>query len=191
MINKVWFFLIGIGVIFAIFTGRIEIVSQGIVNSTSSAVELIIKLCGMMCLWCGVMKIAYKSGLTEKLARVLRPILNLIFKGEGKSKVAMEAIIMNLTANIMGLSNAATPAGIKALEEMQRLNPHKDRATDDMAIFLVLNTACIQLVPTTVISIRAACNSSNPAMMILPAIISTVTAAICGVLFCKLLQKYF
>lgn len=191
MINKVWFFLIGIGVVFAMLTGRIEAVSQSIVASTGNTVELIIKLCGMMCLWCGVMKIATESGLTEKLAKVLRPILGRIFKREGKSHAAMESVIMNLTANMMGLSNAATPAGIKALEEMQKLNPDKDTATDDMAVFLVLNTACIQLVPTTVISIRAACNSTNPGMILLPAIISTTTAAICGVIFCKILQRYF
>ena len=98
---------------------------------------------------------------------------------------------MNLTANMMGLSNAATPFGIKAMEEMQKNNKNKDTASNDMALFLVLNAACIQFLPTTVISIRAAYNSQNPAIIILPAIIATGTAAFLGVVYCKILQRYF
>ncbi len=98
---------------------------------------------------------------------------------------------MNLTANMMGLSNAATPFGIRAMEEMDRLNPNKGTTTNDMSLFLVLNAACIQIVPTTIISIRAACNSMNPGVIIVPAIISTTVAAIVGVCSCKLLERYF
>ena len=98
---------------------------------------------------------------------------------------------MNLTANMMGLSNAATPFGIKAMEEMDRLNKNKGTASNDMALFLVLNAACIQIVPSTIISIRAACNSGNPGIIILPAIFSTATAALVGIICCKILQRYF
>ena len=98
---------------------------------------------------------------------------------------------MNLTANMMGLSNAATPFGIKAMEEMDRLNNNKGTASNDMALFLVLNAACIQIVPSTIISIRAACNSGNPGIIILPAIVSTTTAALVGIICCKILQRYF
>lgn len=191
MINYIWFFILAIGIIFGLITGRADIISKAIVKSTGSTVELILGLAGLMCLWCGVMKIAERSGLMDKLAFLLKPILKLIFRGAAKDDKAMGAIVMNLTANMMGLSNAATPFGVKAMEEMDRLNKNKETASDDMALFLVLNAACIQLVPSTVLSIRAACNSQNPASMLIPAIIATGTAAIVGVVACKILQKYF
>jgi len=191
MINIIWSLILSLGIIIGIVTGKGEIVSKALVLSTTSAVELVMGLVGMMCLWCGVMKIAEKSGLTDKLAKVLRPILNIIFKGAGRNQKAMSSITMNLTANMMGLSNAATPFGIKAMEEMQKMNIEKDTASNDMALFLVLNAACIQFLPTTVISIRAAYNSQNPAIIIIPAIITTGVASVLGVVYCKILQKYF
>lgn len=191
MINYIWFFIVAIGAVFGIITGRGDAVSRGIVKSANSSVELVIGLVGLMCLWCGIMKIAERSGLTDKLANILKPFLRIIFKGAAKDEKAMGAIVMNLTANMMGLSNAATPFGIKAMEEMQRLNPDKETASNDMALFLVLNAACIQLVPATVLSIRAAVNSQNPAIIIFPAIIATGTAALVGVIACKVLQKFF
>jgi spore maturation protein A len=191
MINVIWFVIIVCGIGFGIITGRGEIVSKAVVTSAGSTVDFIIKLAGIMCIWCGVMKIAEKSGLTEKLAKLLRPILRLIFKEAAKDEKAMGAIVMNLTANMMGLSNAATPFGIKAMEEMDRLNPEKGTSSNDMSLFLVLNAACIQLVPTTVISVRAASGSQNPGEIIIPAIIATAVAAVMGVVFCKILQRYF
>lgn len=191
MINIIWFLILLMGIIIGIVTGKGEILSKAIVSSTASSVELVMGLVGMMCLWCGIMKIAEKSGLTDKLANVLRPVLKIIFKETGRNQKAMSSITMNLTANMMGLSNAATPFGIKAMEEMQKNNSEKDTASNDMALFLVLNAACIQFLPTTVISIRAAYNSQNPAIIILPAIIATGTAAVLGVVYCKILQRYF
>ncbi len=191
MINIIWFLILSLGIVIGIITGKGEIVSRAVVSSTTGAVELVMGLVGMMCLWCGIMKIAEKSGLTDKLAKLLRPILKIIFKQAGKNQKAMSSITMNLTANMMGLSNAATPFGIKAMEEMQKINNEKDTASNDMALFLVLNAACIQFLPTTVISIRAAYNSQNPAIIIIPAIIATGTAAALGIVYCKILQKYF
>ena len=191
MINIIWFFILGFGIILGIFTGRGAEISKVIITSTDSTVKLVIGLTGVMCLWCGVMKIAEKSGLTDKLATVLKPILKLIFKDAARDEKAMGAIVMNLTANMMGLSNAATPFGIKAMEELKKLNKKDGEASDDMALFLVLNAACIQLVPTTIISMRAVVGSSNPAATIIPGIITTGTAAILGVVLCKILQRYF
>ncbi|MBU3145923.1 nucleoside recognition domain-containing protein [Clostridium sp. CF012] len=191
MINIIWFLILSLGIVIGIITGKGEVLSKAVVLGAGGAVELVMGLVGMMCLWCGIMKIAEKSGLTDKLASVLKPILKIIFKEAGKNQKAMSSITMNLTANMMGLSNAATPFGIKAMEEMQRTNNAKDTASNDMALFLVLNAACIQFLPTTVISIRAAYNSRNPAIIILPAIIATGTAAILGVVYCKILQRYF
>ena len=191
MINYIWFILIFLGILVAIFTGNGAEISTTIVESADSTVKFIIGLVGIMCFWCGVMKIAEKSGLTQKLARLMKPLLKFLFKDAGKDEKALGAIVMNLTANMMGLSNAATPFGIKAMEEMDRLNPNKGRASNDMALFLAMNAACIQLVPSTIISIRAAAGSSNPGAIILPAILSTASAAIVGVICCKILQRYF
>ena len=191
MIKYIWFVMIFLGLIVGIFTGNGEGISNAIIGSIDSTVSFIIGLVGLMCFWCGVMKVAEKSGFTEKLAKLMKPILKLIFKESAKDEKALGAIVMNITANMMGLGNAATPFGIKAMEEMDRLNNEKGRASNDMALFLVLNAACIQLVPSTVLSIRAAAGSTNPGVIILPAIISTGTAAIVGVICCKILQRYF
>jgi spore maturation protein A len=191
MINYIWFFIIIVGIVFGTITGRGEIVSQAIVNSTGSTVELITQLLGLMCLWCGVMRIAEKSGLTYKLSKLLKPILKILFKESSKNPSVMEPMIMNLTSNMMGLSNAATPYGIKTMEAMEKANTNKGTATNDMARFLVLNAACIQFVPTSVISIRAACGSHNPGIIIIPAIITTGIAATMGMIYCWILERYF
>ena len=191
MINYIWFFILGFGIIFGVLTGRGDAVSKGIILSSQSTVVLVINLVGIMCLWCGIMKIAEKSGLMDKIARLLKPILKLIFKEAARDEKALGAIVMNLTANMMGLSNAATPFGIKAMEEMDRLNKNKGTASNDMALFLVLNAACIQFVPTTIIAVRVACKSENPGIIILPAILATGTAALVGIICTKILQKYF
>ncbi|MCY6370148.1 nucleoside recognition domain-containing protein [Clostridium ganghwense] len=191
MINIIWFFLLIFGIIFGLVTGKGDIISKSIIDSTEASVELLIGLIGMMCLWSGIMKIAQRSGVTEKLAKVLKPILNLLFKDVSKNENAMGSILLNLTSNMLGLSNAATPFGIKAMEELEKVNPKKDTATNDMALFLVINAACIQLLPTSVISMRAACGSKNPGIIIIPAIIATGTAAIMGIIYCKILERFF
>jgi len=191
MINYIWFFLIFCGILVGLLSGNGETISKAIINASGNTVTFIIELTGIMCFWCGVMKVAENSGLTEKISKLLKPVLKLIFKEAAKDEKALGAIVMNLTANMMGLSNAATPFGIKAMEEMDRLNRDKETASNDMALFLVLNATCIQLIPSTIISIRAACNSANPGIIILPTLVSTATAAIVGVLCCKILQRYF
>ncbi|AIY83205.1 MULTISPECIES: nucleoside recognition domain-containing protein [Clostridium] len=191
MINYIWFAMIFFGIIFALFTGNADKITEAIVGGSNNTVNFVIELTGIMCFWCGVMKVAEKSGLTKILAKMLRPVLKVLFKDAAKDEKALGAIVMNLTANMMGLSNAATPFGIKAMEEMDRINKKSSIASNDMALFLVMNAACIQLVPTTIISIRAAAGSQNPGIIIIPAIISTGVALIVGIVCCKILQKYF
>lgn len=191
MINYIWFGIVVLGVIVGVLTGRGAEISLGIVESAEGTTKFIISLVGIMCFWCGVMKIAEKSGLTTKLASILKPVLKKLFKEAGKSDEALGAIVMNLTANMFGLANAATPFGLKAMQELDKLNTNKGRATNDMALFLVMNAACIQFLPSTVISIRAAAGSQNPAVIILPAIIATTVAATVGIIICKILQRYF
>ena len=191
MINYIWFIMIFLGLLMSVLSGNGEAMSNDIISSIESTVTFVVGLTGLMCFWCGVMKVAQNSGFTEKLAKLMKPILKIIFKDAAKDEKVLGAIVMNITANMMGLGNAATPFGVKAMEEMQRLNKDKEKASNDMCLFLVLNAACIQLVPSTVLSIRAAAGSTNPGAIILPAIISTGTAAIVGVICCKILQRYF
>ena len=191
MINYIWFIMIFFGLIVGIFTGNGEGMSNAIISSINSTVTFIIGLVGLMCFWCGVMKVAQNSGFTEKLAKLMKPILKIIFKDAAKDEKVLGAIVMNITANMMGLGNAATPFGIKAMEEMDRLNTKKGVASNDMALFLVLNAACIQLVPSTVLSIRAAAGSTNPGAIILPAIISTGTAALLGLFAVRFYKGIF
>ncbi|MDT8717253.1 spore maturation protein [Clostridium sp. 19966] len=191
MINYLWFFILFVGVIFGIFTGRGEELSQAIVKAANTPVEILLGMVGILCMWCGVMKIAERSGLTNKLANLMKPVLKKIYKGAGRDEKALGAIVMNLTANMMGLSNAATPFGIKAMEEMQRINKDKDVASDDMALFLVMNACCVQIIPTTIISLRAAAGSAMPAVIIVPAFAATFISAVIGVICCKILEKHF
>lgn len=191
MINYIWFIMVSLGILIGIISGNGEGISNAIIKGADSSVSIIIGLVGVMCFWCGVMKVAEKSGFTNKLANLLKPILKIIFKDAAKDEKALGAIVMNITANMMGLGNAATPFGIKAMQEMDRLNKEKGVASNDMSLFLVLNAACIQLVPSTVISIRAACESKNPGIILVPAILASTFAAIAGVTFCKILQRYF
>lgn len=191
MINIIWFFILAFGILFGIICGRGGDISKSIVASSDATVKLMINLVGIMCLWCGIMKIAERSGLTYKIAKLMRPILKLLFKEASKDENAMGAIVMNITANMMGLSNAATPFGVKAMKELSRLNDKKDEASDDMVLFIVLNATCIQFLPTTVMSIRAAMGSKNPAETIIPAVITTTIASIVGVVCCKIMDRYF
>lgn len=135
MINIIWFFILAFGIGFGILSGRGEAVSKSIIASSDASVKLMISLLGIMCLWCGVMKIAEKSGLMNKIASLMRPILKVLFKDASKDERAIGPIVMNLTANMMGLSNAATPFGIKAMDQLSNLNKKKEEASDDMALF--------------------------------------------------------
>lgn len=191
MINYIFFGLVFFGILFGVISGNGENISKAIIESSGGTVSFIIELCGIMCFWCGVMKVAEKSGFTEKLSKVLMPVLKIIFKDAAHDKKALGCIVMNLTANMLGLANAATPFGIKAMKELQRLNNNKDTASNDMILFLILNATCVQLVPSTIISIRAACNSQNPGIIILPAIITSFVSTIVGIMCCKLMQRYF
>jgi len=191
IINKIWFSLIVLGILCTFLTGTTQITIDAITISAKSTIELIIALAGFLCFWNGMLNIAEKSGLTKSIAKLLKPILMFLFKKEGREEKALGAIVMNLTSNMFGISNAATPFGIKAMEEMQKHNPIKDRATNDMVLFLVMNAACIQIIPTTIISIRSAAASTNPTFIILPAILSTSIAALVGIGSCKILERYF
>jgi len=188
MLNYVWMGMLVIGFFVGILNGRVEEVTKAAINSAGKAVELGIGLLGIMCLWTGLMNIAEKSGMMQYISRALKPVLKFLFPDIPEKHPAMGAIVMNLAANFLGLGNAATPLGLKAMSELQKLNRHKDTATDSMCMFLVLNTAAIQLIPATVIAIRTKFNSQNPEEIIGTVWIASICATIAGIIAAKVLS---
>ncbi|MDF2530766.1 MAG: spmA [Clostridia bacterium] len=189
MINKIWFYMIAMAVAFAATSGKLGMLSDEIFRSLKTSVELAIGLIGGMVLWCGVLKVAEKSGLVDKLSLLIRPVLRLIFNELPAKGNAMGAMVMNMTSNMLGLGNAATPMGLKAMDELQRLNSKKDVATNAMCLFLVINAAPPQFIPATVLSLRSSLGSTNPGIIILPALITSMFALATGIVACKLLEK--
>lgn len=189
MINKIWFFMIAAAVAFAATSGKLGLLSDEIFHSLKTSVELALGLVGGMVLWCGVLKVAEKSGLVDKLSLLIRPVLRLIFNELPSKGNAMGAMVMNMTSNMLGLGNAATPMGLKAMDELQRLNTKKDTATNAMCLFLVINAAPPQLIPATVLSLRSSLGSANPGLVIVPALITSMFALTTGIIVCKLLEK--
>ena len=189
MLNIIWPFFIIISYIFAIITGNTEKVNNAVFSYTETAVKLTITLLGTMCLWNGLMEIAANTKLINTINKILNPIINFLFPESRDDKKIHEEISMNITANMLGLGNAATPLGLKAMKSMQEKNKNKDRLTDDMATFIILNTASIQIIPTTVISIRMSLGSLQPTKIIFAVWFSTICAAIVGIAVTKLCIK--
>lgn len=190
MLNIVWPFFIIISFSFAILSGNLENLNSSIFEGANDAVTLSINLLGSLCLWSGIMQIASDSSLVKKLSKLLSPILNFLFPSLITNNKIKKEISMNIIANILGLGNAATPLGLKAMESMQKENPKKDTLSNPMMMFIVINTASIQLIPTTVIAIRNSLNSQNPTSIIFPTWIATILAAISGIFVTKLLIKF-
>ena len=169
--------------------GDVRAVGQGALDGAQQAVTLAIGLVGVLSLWLGLLKIAERAGLIEKLARAARPIFRPLFSEVPDGHPAISAMLLNIAANALGLGNAATPLGIKAMEELEKLNPEKGRATNEQALFLAINTASIQIVPTTVIALRASAHSSDPAVILVPTLLATACALIVAVVAAKLLER--
>ncbi len=191
MLNAIWPAFIVISFIFALISGNIEQASNGIFDSAASAVELTLTFFGTICLWNGIIAIAKQTTLMDKLTKLLQPIINFLFPDLKNNKQAKEDISMNMVANLLGLGNASTPLGLKAMETLQKENPKKDTLTNSMAMFIVLNTASLQIIPTNVIAIRSSLNSQNPSGIILQVWVATIVAAIVGVTATKILMKKF
>ena len=189
MLNIVWPFFIIISFSFAILSGNFENLNSSIFEGANDAVTLSINLLGSLCLWSGIMQIASDSSLVKKLSKLLSPILNFLFPSLITNNKIKKEISMNIIANILGLGNAATPLGLKAMESMQKENHKKDTLSNPMMMFIVINTASIQLIPTTVIAIRNSLNSQNPTSIIFPTWIATILAAITEIFVTKFLIK--
>ena len=189
MLNIIWPLFIVISFIYAFFSGDIEQVSNGIFESLTDVVNLSLTFLGTMCLWNGIMEIAKKTTLIKKLTSFLKPLIKFLFPELTKNEKAKEEISMNIIANVLGLGNAATPLGLKAMKTMQKENKDKTTLSNSMAMFILINTASIQLIPTNVIAIRNSLNSTAPTQIIFPVWIATIVAAISSIMAAKVFIK--
>jgi spore maturation protein A len=191
MINVIWLLLLVTGIGYAGWQGRIEVVTIGAISAAEGAVGLSFKLIGVMCLWLGIMKIAELAGIVSFISRILSPLICFLFPSVPKDHPAMGAIIMTLSANMLGLGNAVTPLGIKAMQELQRLNKDKDKASDAMCTLLALCTAGFTLVPATIIAIRSAAGSVNPTEIVGATLMVSLGATISVIITDRVCRTYY
>ena len=187
----IWVFLIVISIIIGAINGKLPEITQAIVDNAKLAVEISISLIGVMAFWLGLVKLAEKSGLITLVAKIVQPITNFLFPEIPKNHPALGNITMNISANALGVTNAATPVGIKAMQEMQTLNTQKDTATNPMATFLAINTAGFQIVPASVIAVLVAAGAKNPTEIVGPTILVTTIGTIVAIITVKILQRFF
>lgn len=189
MINIIWFILLASGIIVGALRGNIEAVTEAAISNAELAVAISLGLIGLMALWLGIMRIAEDSGLVSSISKLLSVVMKPLFSEIPANHPAMGAIVMNIGANMLGLGNAATPLGINAMKEMQKLNPNKEVASNSMVMFLALNTSSVTLIPATVIAIRASAGSLNPTEIIGPTFIATTASTIAAIIAVKILQR--
>lgn len=188
MLNILWVIMIAGGIFFAAFHGTMGQITESFISSSTEAVNLCIFMLGVIGVWNGMMEIAVKSGLMKKIAKVMYPFIHWLFPDIPLWHKANEYIAANMAANILGLGWAATPAGLKAMRELQKLEEGKSRASDMMCAFLVLNISSLQLVPINMIAYRSQYGSVNPTAVVLPAICATMISTLAGILFIKIMQ---
>jgi spore maturation protein A len=189
--NTIWVLLIASSVILSILTGRVGDFTKAIFEGAKSAVEVSLFLLGIVALWLGITKIIEESGLIHSLSRGFRFLVSRLFPQVPRDHPALTSITLNLLANLFGLGNAATPLGIKAMQDLQSFNPDKDTITFEMMLFIVINTASIQLIPFTVIGILADFGAKNPAAVVLPTLLATIFSAAFAVGTLFMFRKVF
>ncbi len=186
--SYIWGGMILVSFIFGAASGQTEAVASSVLSGAERAVTMAFSLLGMMCFWSGILEIAKRAGITEKLAELARPLTRFLFPKLPADSPAVTAMVMNMTANFLGLANAATPLGLAAMQDLDAVNPQKGTASDEMCMFVVINTASISLLPTTVITLRAAAGSADPFSIILPVWICSLSAITVGITVAKLLS---
>ena len=191
MVNIIWSFFIILGIIYSILTNRIDIINTTILESAKISLDMIIQIFPVLALWMGIMNIAQRSNLLNKISKILFPLLSKLFPEIPKNHESLGFIASNIIANVFGLGSAATPFGLKAMQSLQKLNKNKKKASRSMITFLVINTSGVTLIPTTIISMRMMHNSSNPNSILLACIIGTLCSTIGGVFVDKLFAKWY
>jgi len=189
MLNTIWLILLVGSVAVAVLTGQSKEVVVSVTESAVSAFKLALGLTGIMALWLGIMRIAEDSGLIAGFTRMIAPLLRFLFPGIPDGHPALGSMAMNMVANMFGLNNAATPLGIKAMEDLDTLNPRKGTATDDMCMFLAINTSSIQLIPAGAIALLAGGGSLDPTVIVFPALIATFVSTVAGITAARLLSR--
>lgn len=189
MINYIWFAMIAIGVLTGIFTGNVQAVTDAAISYAESGFEIALGLTAVMALWLGIMKIAEEAGLVALLSRSLRPLLTRLFPDVPAEHPAMGAMLMNIAANVLGLGNAATPLGIKAMNELQAINNKPDTATNSMCMFLAINTSSVTVIPATIIAYRASAGSANAAEILGAVLAATTVSTVVAITVSNLLAK--
>ena len=189
MINIIWFILIIIGIIYSLLTGSISLINDEILLSGKSSLNLIINILEVTVIWNGILNIALKSNLLDKLSNLLNPILSKLFPEIKKDDDALKYISCNVSANMLGLGSAATPFGLKAMKRLQELNDNKTCASSSMITFLVLNTSGVTIIPTTVLALRSAYNSFSPSEIIIPSILATLVSSSVGLFIDYLIRR--
>ena len=189
MVSIIWGFFLVVGVFFSIFTGQIEPLNNQILKGASEGIGILMEMLPVLVLWTGVMKIAEDAGILQKFSNLVRPILHLIFPSLDKDDAALGYIASNIAANALGLGSAATPFGLKAMDELQKKNPKKDTATEAMITFLILNTGGVTIVPTTVIALRLMHGSANTSEIIITSILATACSSISGLFLDYIIRK--
>jgi len=191
MINKIWGLFIVFGVLFAIITGKTDVINKEILSSSKTALDMIIQIFPVIALWLGIMNIAKASGLLEKFSKIISPFLSKLFPEIPKNHESLSLISSNIIANMFGLGNAATPFGLKAMKSLQELNDKKDTASRSMITFLVINTSGMTIVPTTIISLRILYGSKNPTEIVFACILATICSTIGGLIMDRILSKRY
>lgn len=188
-ISKIWFYMIVIGIIGSIYFGNLTELNNTIMSEGSRAIEFTISLAAIMALWMGIMNIAKDSGLIDKIGQKINFLLKALFPKIPENHKAMSYIVMNIILNMLGAGNGATSFGLKAMEELQTLNPKKDRASNEMILFLVINISSIQLIPFTMLKIRADAGSTNPNEIIISTLVATTISTIVAIISCKAFER--
>ena len=188
MLNTIWALMILIGIGTGIVTGRMEEVGNGALESAGSAVTVCVTMLGILSMWTGLMQVARASGLLEKMSEWLAPVIRFLFPGLPEESQAAEYIATNMVANILGLGWAATPAGIKAMEELARIEEHPCVASNEMCTLLVINMSSLQLIPINMIAYRSQYGSASPAVIVAPVLFATLVSTVVAVVFCKIMS---
>ena len=191
MVNYIWAFLIVVGTVVGIATGRADAVSQAALDGAKDAALLCVSLIGAYILWLGVLNVAKEAGLVDAIAGRMRGIIRWLFPSVPPGGAASGFITLNIVANMLGMGNAATPFGLKAMKELQDINPDKTRASDAMCMFLVVNASSVQLLPLTVIALRSAAGSASPGDIIITALLATTVTTTVGITAAKIMRRLY
>lgn len=186
--GKIWFYMISIGIIGSIFSNNLGELNKVILNEASRGIEFAISIAGVMALWMGIMNIAKDSGLIEKIGQKLSPLMKKLFPSVPKGHKAMSYMVMNIALNMLGAGNGATAFGLKAMNELQTLNPKKDTASNDMIMFLVINISSVQIIPFTMLKVRMDMGAQNPSEIILTTLFATLVSTVVAITSCSLLR---